>query len=529
VLYPVASVIFDGVLNGPGSSFVEVLTSPVTHRTLVFTVSQAALSTAAAVLLGLPAAFLLTRIRFRGRGVVRAALLVPFVLPPIVVVVGFIRMFGPQGILDSIAMTIVGTRTSVLNLSSGLTGIVLAHVLYNIPLVALMVSASLDRLSAEIEETAEILGASTVQRLVRIVLPHIRTALVSSALLVFLFCFMSFPIVLALGQGEYMTIEVQMWKAFRTFDYRETSSLALMQLCVTLALAYAYHLSRRGMGQVTRTLSPRTRSISELSRSERVAATAYLSFILVVTSGPVLSVIHSSVYDPLVGEYTSRGFTNLLSPGLGGGLTPLLNSLLYSSLATILSVTIALVLATSHRGPQRAPHSVESLLTLLPLGVSSITLAYGLLRAIAVPLMLSYSPWPLIVIAQTVIGLPFTTRAIETAASSLDQDYLDQADILGASRLNRLFLVEIPLMAPGIVVGAAFAFAMAIGEMSATLFIAMPQNTTLAVAIYQYLGVRKFVEAGACALVIVVACFVAFILMDRLVSGRAGGVLGWSE
>jgi thiamine transport system permease protein len=81
--------------------------------------------------------------------------------------------------------------------------------------------------------------------------------------------------------------------------------------------------------------------------------------------------------------------------------------------------------------------------------------------------------------------------------------------------LQKLFFVELPLLAPGILVGAAFAFAMAIGEMSATLFLKREQNVTLAVTIYENLGVRRFVEAGAASLLLLVVCFIAFLVIQR--------------
>ena len=78
---------------------------------------------------------------------------------------------------------------------------------------------------------------------------------------------------------------------------------------------------------------------------------------------------------------------------------------------------------------------------------------------------------------------------------------------------------------PSILVGAVFAFAMAIGEMSATLFIALPQNYTLAVAIYDNLGVRRFVQAGASALFLVILCVAAFLSMEKISEGSTGGSL----
>ncbi|MCK5390501.1 MAG: ABC transporter permease subunit, partial [Candidatus Thorarchaeota archaeon] len=191
----------------------------------------------------------------------------------------------------------------------------------------------------------------------------------------------------------------------------------------------------------------------------------------------------------------------------------------------LLSILIGIPLAYAHKSKSRGLPSLSSVMVLLPLGISSITVAYGLMTVIAVPTGLNINPWPIIVIAQTIIGLPFTARSIEIGLKSIDPAILDQADSLGASRLQRLIYVELPLLIPSILVGAVFAFAMAIGEMSATLFIALPQNYTLAVAIYDNLGVWKFVEAGASALILVAICVVAFLTMEKISEGSTGGTL----
>ncbi|MGV9170354.1 MAG: ABC transporter permease [Promethearchaeia archaeon] len=526
LIYPVSSVLVRGLVTGPGSSFLEVWASSVTHRVFGFTVTQALVSTIVTVLLGLPAGIILAKLEFRGKGFVQAAMLIPFVLPPIVVVVGFLRMFGQGGFIDSILMTVFMADSSILNLASCFTGIVLAHVFYNIPLVALIVSSSLERLSPEIEESADILGAGSIQKFKRIIMPHIMQSIVAASLLTFLFCFMSFPIVLALGQGRYATMEVRIWNAFRLADYGEASSLALIQLVITMILAYWYVSIGRSGGDATgQTRAVKTVSFQNLSRNTQILAVLYTTFVSVLIVGPVVSVFGAAFYSPITEEFTIRGFTNLVQLGTGKGLQPLLNSLFYATLSTFFAVLIAIPLAYRQRFDHSRVATITSAMTFLPLGISSITLAYGLMRAVAVPLGLSTNPWPLIVIAQTIIGLPFTVRSIEIAVKDIDRSLLEQADLLGASRLERLFFLELPLIAPGILVGATFSFAMAIGEMSATLFIALPQNTTLAVAIYQYLGVRKFVEAGAAALVLTLCCSAAFLSIERLSDRTAGGAL----
>ncbi len=523
LLYPVLIVILQGLHTG--TSFQDVIASPTTRFIVQFTFFQATISTLMAVLIGLPGAFLISRLRFRGKSIVKAMMIVPFVLPPIVVVVGFLEMFGPYGVIDSILMWTQGSNTSVFNLATGVPGIILAHTFYNVPLVLLMVSASLERLNPEIEESAEILGASPVMRFRRITLPHIMPSILASAVLTFMFCFMSFPIVLAFGRGTYMTIEAQIWNAFRIFDYGEASSLTIIQIIITLSLAYVYIKLGRQEDEVGRTASIKTTSFNRYGMLERVLIVGYLFLIVVLVLGPIITIVRASVFDPIAQSYTMEGFVNLFTWGNQGGFRYLVNSLFYAGLATIFAVALGIPLAIAMRSRSKTVPTLASAMILLPLGISSITVAYGLVLAIAVPTGLVTNPWPIIVVAQTIIGLPFSARAIEIAMSKIDPALLEQADSLGASRIQRLLYVELPLLAPGILVGGVFAFAMAIGEMSATLFIALPQNYTLAVAIYNYLAVRAFVDAGAAALVLVIVCVVAFLVIERISEGSTGGAL----
>jgi thiamine transport system permease protein len=524
LVFPVVVVVANGLLSGTHSTFINAVTNNWTY--IQFTFLQALISTIMAVMVGLPGGILLARLNFRGKKLLRALIIVPFVLPPIVVVVGFLQMFGQYGIIDSFLMWWIQSPNSVFNLASGVAGILLAHTFYNAPLVILLISASMERLNPEIEESAELLGADSTQRFWRITMPHIMPSLITAAILTFLFCFMSFPIVLAFGHGTYRTIEVQIWNAFRWSDYGQASSLVLVQIIFTLTLALAYVRLGRSVGRRAGvTSSIRSMKMSNYQTHEVILIVLYFGGMLILVAGPILSIIRSSIYDPFTQQYSLNGFFYLLDAGTGGGLKPLVNSLFYGGLATVLSVCLGIPLAYAHRSTNRIIPPISSVLVLLPLGISSITVAYGLMTVIAVPTGLNINPWPIIVIAQTIIGLPFTTRSIEIALNDVDSHITDQADVLGASSFQRLWFVELPILAPGILVGAVFAFAMAIGEMTATLFIALPQNFTLAVAIYDNLSVRKFVEAGASALILVILCVIAFLMMEKISEGSVGGAL----
>lgn len=97
---PVAGMVSRGLFEGgrfdPGAMW-EVLTRERTLRVLWFTLWSAAAGTALSLLLGLPAAYALHRLEFPGRRVLRALLLVPFVLPTLVVGVAFRQLFSTSG------------------------------------------------------------------------------------------------------------------------------------------------------------------------------------------------------------------------------------------------------------------------------------------------------------------------------------------------------------------------------------------------------------------------------------------------
>jgi len=93
-----------GVAAWDLTGFSEVLSRPRTWRIIGLTLAQATIGTALSVLLGLPGAYLLYRCRFPGRGLVRALVTVPFVLPTVVVGVAFRSLLAEGGPLGGLGL-----------------------------------------------------------------------------------------------------------------------------------------------------------------------------------------------------------------------------------------------------------------------------------------------------------------------------------------------------------------------------------------------------------------------------------------
>src|SRR3954464_9799855 len=136
----------DGRFDARG--VLEMLGRSRTHRVLWFTVWSAGLATLASVALGLPAAYTLYRLAFPMRNVVRALLLVPFVLPTVVVGVAFrllVRESGPLGFL--------GLDGSPVAIVAGLT-------FFNVAVVVRAVGSAWESLDPRPGEAAAALGAT---------------------------------------------------------------------------------------------------------------------------------------------------------------------------------------------------------------------------------------------------------------------------------------------------------------------------------------------------------------------------------
>ena len=245
------SLVVDGRLDVPWG----VVTSGLTREVLWFTLWQATVSTALTLAAGLPLAWALSRFRFRGRSVVEAFVLVPFVLPTVVVATAFIALL-PDGVERSV------------------WAILLAHVFFNVAVVVRVVGAFWAGLDRRLWDAAATLGASGAQRRLRLTLPLLAPALASAASIVFLFCFTSFGVIVILGGPRYATLETEIYnQAARLFDLRTAAVLGLIQLAAVAAtVLVSGRLERRLGGRTPRRAGGATAGRPGADRGRRCRA-----------------------------------------------------------------------------------------------------------------------------------------------------------------------------------------------------------------------------------------------------------------
>ncbi len=498
-----------------------------------FTAYQALLSTIASVLVGLPGAYVLSRFEFRGRRALRSLTIVPFVLPSIMVAVGFFAMFSAGGPLNR-ALGAAGLGP--VSLLFTLEAIVLAHAFYNAPLVARVVAAAWESVDGRTIETARSLGASRRRALLDVVAPQLLPAILVGAVLAFIFTFMSFPIVLALGGLELATVEVWVYDRVRNLAYTEAAALATLESLLSIALLYLYlryeaRVASAGRGRPL----PRQPLVSgwrSVLRPSRIALAAYGVVVLVLFVGPITSLLLESLTNS--SGFTLRHYAFLLERQASAAsyqtrpLPAIRNSLVFAAGTLVLALPLGLGVAVLSTGslPGR---TVLGAVAMLPLAVSGVVLGIGLLRGLVFGISLPFGyrfglTGPVaIVAAHAVAAYPFVTRTVAPLLAGLDDSLVETARSLGASRARAFVDVELPRIAPGIAAGAAFALAISIGEFNSTVLLAQGSDGyTMPVAIERYLGRRSLGPATAMGTVLLVVTSVSFVLVDRLGGGFRG-------
>jgi len=164
----------------------------------------------------------------------------------------------------------------------------------------------------------------------------------------------------------------------------------------------------------------------------------------------------------------------------------------------------------------------------LPLGVSAVTVGFGMLltmyRPFGLPLDLRTSPL-LVPVAQAVVAVPLVVRTVLPVLRSIDTRLHEAAAVLGASPGTVLRRIDWPVAARSVGLAVGLAFAVSLGEFGATSFLARPDSPTLPVLIYRLLGRPGGDNLGvalAASVLLAVLTGLVMALAERL-RGSTGG------
>ncbi|MBA2504649.1 MAG: iron ABC transporter permease [Thermoleophilaceae bacterium] len=482
---------------GGGDAAWAAFGRPRTLELVVRTVGLVAAVTALSVAVGLPAAWLVSRTDLPGRKVWAVLLALPLVLPSYVVALALLAISGPGGLLGIPAI-------------AGFDGATLALTLATYPYVFILCAAALRRADPALEEASRGLGRGPWATMRAVTLPLIAPAIGAGALLVALYALADFGVV-SLMRVDVLTRAI--YVEYRSLFDRTPAAvlgLVLVVLAAVVVLAEGW-MSRRARGAARS--SGRVAPPVPLGRWMVPA----LAFCGVVTG--VALVLPLAVLVWWIARAPSAG--DVLENIAGPAANSLLVALAAAAVTTLAAIPVA-VLAVRHRG--RATRALERA-AYVGNALPGIVIALALVFFAARNASLLYGTLTLLIVAYLVRFFPQALAGVRSALERVDPNLEDAARGLGAPPPAVLARVTVPLMAPGLLAGAALVFLSTMKELPATLLLRPIGFDTLATEVWTTTSVSRYAEAAPPALALcVLAAPVVWLLVVR--GGREWDELG---
>ena len=223
-------------------NYIVVFTDSSFPPLLKATVGTSLVGTAGAIIIGSGLAWLAVRTDIPGRGVINAIAIMPMFIPPLVGAFAWDILASPRsGILNILFRSL--QVPVALNIYT-IEGIAFVFAIYYAPYVYLFVSSALRNMDPVFEEASALSGAGRLRTMLRVTLPLVLPALLSSGLLVFVLLIQLFSIPAVLGEpGNIKFMSTRIWEliGFSPPEINVASALGMLMLLVTVLLVLAQH------------------------------------------------------------------------------------------------------------------------------------------------------------------------------------------------------------------------------------------------------------------------------------------------
>lgn len=509
VAYPTLRMFWAAGMQWPAEILAQPAAWPAIRNTLFLSLA----SVASAGLLGTAIAFFFTRVAFAGRTAAAALAYLPFALPPLVGVLSFHFLIGPDGLLPRAIAAATGGRGLSL---VGVAAILIVHTHAFCVYFYAMVSAALAGMDRGPLEAARTLGAGPARVFFRVTLPQLRPALLGASLLTFMSSAASFSAPFFLGNGlPVLTVEIyhRHVAADQATAFALTIALAAVSLCGVLLF--------RGRRQPGRTAAKGTpRPIR--SGSGRVFAALAAWAVVGLLALPHLALLWLSFADyqswgreliPLT--FTLENYRRLVTHP--AAFAPIWNSLWMSGLGMAGALAVGAP-AAYLIGRKRPGAGWIGLLTLIPWALPATVVAMNLIAAFNDPwLPLANTIW-MLPLAYAIRNIPLMTRMTAAAVESLDGGLIEAARTLGAGPAYCLRRVAGPLLLPAVLSASALVFVSALGEFPASVLLAIAPNKPISVRIAEIMNDSIIVEASAYSVLLMVLVAAVFYITRRFSS-----------
>ncbi|MGY4677219.1 thiamine/thiamine pyrophosphate ABC transporter permease ThiP [Pasteurella sp. P03HT] len=483
----------------------QLVSDQYLHHVLTFSLWQAFLSALLSVFFGFLVARAFFYQHFKGKRFILKLFSLTFVLPSLVAIFGLLGVYGGSGWLAKISTFFGSDWTPNIY---GLTGILIAHLFFNIPLACKMFLQSLQSIPVQQRQLAAQLNLRGWQFIRLIELPYLRQQVFSVFTLIFMLCFTSFAIVLTLGGGpKYTTLEVAIYQAILfEFDLPKAALFALLQFVICFALFTLSSL----WGKAPATVLHNKNYWQDKQSS---AVQIWQIFLIVVASLFVLLPLFNTLVSAFFsGKFFSLWASEQLWRALGFSFVIAPTSALLAVLMSVALLLLARRLAWLHY-----PVLSQSILSIgtMILAIPTLVLAIGLFIQLREVDFSTLHLFAVVVCCNALMAMPFVLRILAVPMYNNMIYYEKLCESLNIQGWQRVKLIEWNQLRAPIQYAFALACALSLGDFTAIALFGSQDFTSLPHLLYQQLGHYRSQEASVTAFILLMLCMLIFVVIER--------------
>jgi iron(III) transport system permease protein len=477
------------------------------------------------VVLGVPLAWATARSDMPLRRVIQALVALAYVTPPYLTALAYIILLGPEaGYLNRLLRWLLGFEAGPLNVFS-MGGIIFVIGLHVFAFTYFLTHSALSAVDAPLEESGQMLGAGRWTVIRRITLPLVAPAITGGALLAAVDSMALFGPQAFLGlPAQIVFLPTRIYGLLGSYPPRwgDASALSLILVLLTVAglVVQRGYLERRSFvtigGRGVRTRRIRLGAwrwpllafcllivfFAAIAPVAVLAAAAFSETWTEPLSSANLTLRHFRVA-LLEDQVAVRGIVNSFTLATGAGL-----------IAVLLGLAIAYIdLRTTMRGRRLLDY-----LAILPLGLPGTVMAVGVLLAFIRPPLVLYGTIWILLAAYVARFVPLAVRSANATLRQIEPALEEAARISGASWLQTIRLVLVPMTRPGLIVAFLLVFIPALSELSATILLYSSGTETIAVAIFRLNDLGRLEVVAALAVFMLTVILAVSLTLNWLAS-----------
>ena len=537
VVFPLTKTFLSSFQTEDGAwtlaNYARVLSDPSIRNSMWNSFRIVVPSTILATMLGVFLAWAVVRTNVPGKRLWKTLFAIPYFIPPFIGAVTWTFLLGPVGYFNKAMMTVFQLEEPFFNVYS-VGGMIFVMTLYRFAVPFMVVTPTMQKVSASLEEAARISGASPWRTMRDITLPLLGPSIFGAMLLVFMFLLSDFGVSAVLGApNRIWVMTTEIYRIINRPDMENNLQIAsaYSMLLSILALIGLLLYNRIVGNDRFAVISGKSAAVepTRLSRRGRWGLFAVLMAVfLTTTCSPIIAAFLTSITKvwgvPLsMANVTWANYRKLWT--IRNIARAFRNSFVLATVAALVILFVTLIVSyVALRKNVRGARGVRAMriMVTLPYSLPGTIIALSMILAFNQPLPAVgklTKTFSILMIAYIARFLNLGYNNITGAISQIDPSLEEAARISGASQVQTFKDIVMPLLKNSLIASFFLVAAPALAEISLSSLLASTKNETIGTVVYAAQEEGKILRVAALAiLLILVVVTINFIAQQ--IAGR---------